>query len=770
MSNEGGMSYSDEDIGILASSVKNKYESSRNEAVHYKDYLDILLDRGSDKVNFPDFVGGNAKSMKTYPYTARIAPSIAEMVELYNENFDDIFEAIKDVPDETTRSEIRKSMFKEILKPKYTIEVKEPFKGNMWFGDSTHGVNVRPGLVEGDTKRPVPLVLADDIVHGLIVGITGSGKSVLMNSVAMNWLWEYAPWEINIYMGDFKKVELSRYGNIFKTPHVKVIAATDSPSYVVSLFKFLEEEMNAAKQLFSEFGIQNIQGFRKEFGLVLARNVALVDEFTQAFEKANASELIELEKSIQAVAKLGRSMGYHLIFGSQTMSGTVSASVLNQFGLGIALNSDEATSNLGIGNSGAVGLMSRGKGWCVANPMRSNGSKDNNVVVRVPYLDPETKGEGGSLNIFYSLLKEVSEMSANVGFKPELKFYNESSLRAYRALKEDLVKHKEEFEAYTENKRKDNVKVLTKIILGDTTRYLGSGSSELETFDWVCNRDRNLFVHSKSEGEIRYMLLLLTANFRAHNFAHKVFVGDIELYNLLKVGEYLPNVTVDISEEFDLAGYEGMLNGRQILKRYMNYSTMLGEHNQKIFCKWYSEKIVNQGSQKIVKEYDYEITRLISDIKDGSIETSTAEIEAELFGMMRSYNAHETWRGNKPFLSIFDFPVNFVWMFAPNSLVNCYRRGNMLQGCQSVFEECSAHGIYFIFVTRKYSSVKDIANACSYFLVSNPEDKIYGIEDFNMINPVEGANIRIFDKTNVDKTNFNFKKYQVTNRVYKEPF
>lgn len=768
-------SYSDSDINILAKLQGKSLAKKLNEGVSYVDFLETKLEICDDRDYYDNLIGSNPKFKSKYPMAVKIAPDIKTMCKIYYDNFDDIFESIKDIEDELTRNKIRCEMFKKLLKPQYEFTIMEPPVNGMWFGNTTNGINIRPGLEDGDTKKIRPFMLADDAVHALMVGITGSGKSVAMNAISMNWLYEYPPWELNIYMGDFKKVELSRYGNVFKTPHVKVIAATDSPSYVVSMFQFLENEMNAAKQLFSEFGIQNIKGFRDQFGLVVPRSVVIVDEFTQAFEKASTSEIVLLERSIQAVAKLGRSMGYHLMFGSQTMSGTVSSSVLNQFRLGLALNSDDTTSNLGIGNSGAVGLSSMGKGWVVVNPSRIDGEVKNNVKLRVPYINAEEEVEGG-ISVFYSLLRDISNEAAKVGYKSDLQFYNESSLRAYRALLKDLEDTKQTFSEHSERRRESNVKVLTKLILGDTTRYLGSDAEIMETMEIVCNRSRNIFVHSKSEEEIRYIMLLLTANFRAKNYTHKIFVGDIELYNNFKVGSYLDKCELDISEEFDMSDLQATLEGRKNVKRYSNYSMMKNDHSFKLYTKWASTRLVDLKGNPVLgklalelaEKFKYDFNAL--EIAFNS-DTELGDAEYNAFSPLYwNYKTYEDFRGKKKYASVFDFEPIIVWMFDPYNLYNCFRRGALSGDCATLFEECPAHNIYFVFITKKYNPVSEIAKLSNYFLVSSPEEKIYSIEDFNEINPVDGVNIRVFDKSATDKTNFNFKKFQVTDKVFASPF
>ena len=48
--------------------------------------------------------------------------------------------------------------------------------------------------------------MCDDNVHGLIAGRTGSGKSVFINALILSLITEYSPWELNLYLADFKRL------------------------------------------------------------------------------------------------------------------------------------------------------------------------------------------------------------------------------------------------------------------------------------------------------------------------------------------------------------------------------------------------------------------------------------------------------------------------------------------------------------------------------------------------------------------------------------
>lgn len=145
----------------------------------------------------------------------------------------------------------------------------------IWFNTTKNGVNLRPGtLEEGDGQAYAPVTLGDLSVHGVVVGRTGSGKSVFLNNLILNMLIEYSPWELDLYLADFKKVELSRYmsaGVEYQTPHLKTCAATSEIRYVITMLNHLVDCMQARQDLFTRLGLQKLSDFRDKYGVVLPR-------------------------------------------------------------------------------------------------------------------------------------------------------------------------------------------------------------------------------------------------------------------------------------------------------------------------------------------------------------------------------------------------------------------------------------------------------------------------------------------------------------------
>lgn len=337
------------------------------------------------------------------------------------------------------------------------------------------GINLRPGNLNDDRDKFNPIRMCDDNVHGLIAGRTGSGKSVFINALILSLITEYAPWELNLYLADFKKVELSRYmnnadeanSNIPFTPHVNACAATSEIRYVASLIKYLVDCMNARQEFFARLGVTKIQEFRNKYGLVLPRVLLVVDEFQQLFTEATNREKEEIQTMLNSITKLGRATGFHLIFASQEMSGTLRGNTLANFKIRMCLPCTQQISTDILGNSQAVNLE---RGYVLVNT--DSGDELKNRKYRVPFIETDKKDDDDddAKTAFYVFLDEIKLASKMFDLKYKIlaqKFYREE-------LQETETAYRSELDAIKDKKNElvlQNNSLFDAIILGKTVLY-----------------------------------------------------------------------------------------------------------------------------------------------------------------------------------------------------------------------------------------------------------------------------------------------------------
>lgn len=404
--------------------------------------------------------------------------------------------------------------------PIKVIEIKEPFSMGMWSGNTTDGINVRLGYLNGDSRYPEAVALGDDGVHFKAGGRTGAGKSVALNNIICNMLFEYPPWELMLFLADFKQVELTRYAKPTKTPHVRAVAATKDIDYVITMIAYMREQMELREKLFADIGTTNIKGFREKTGLTMPRMLQIDDEVQTLFLMANNKQTAQIEYDIDLIVRKGRALGCHLGFASQEMKGTIKKESLANFKIGISLPADPEVSETLIGNPAAGDL--KGKGKAILN--YEGGKKEFNKNFRVPLIEE---------HVLEKKLIELSDLADKVGYRHDLKFYDESYRRTIEDFNTELDKL--------------NVRGGDILVLGDTTRFK-SEKLDLEYINLLRRDSENIFMASKIVDDQLYMAKLLALNFsKKSNVHHVVLYGDPTYKDIYNLSTDIP-VLIEFSE------------------------------------------------------------------------------------------------------------------------------------------------------------------------------------------------------------------------------
>ncbi len=157
--------------------------------------------------------------------------------------------------------------------------------------------------------------------HGLVAGTTGSGKSEIMQSYVLSMATLFHPYEVGFIVIDFKGGGMV---NQFRDlPHLNgAITNIDGREIDRSLLS-IRAELRKRQELFAEFSVNHIDDYIKLFQektatVPLPHLILIVDEFAEL-----KSEQPDFMKELISTARIGRSLGVHLILATQKPAGVV---------------------------------------------------------------------------------------------------------------------------------------------------------------------------------------------------------------------------------------------------------------------------------------------------------------------------------------------------------------------------------------------------------------------------------------------------------------
>jgi DNA segregation ATPase FtsK/SpoIIIE, S-DNA-T family len=183
-----------------------------------------------------------------------------------------------------------------------------------------------------DINGRIRVAALETMPHLLIAGSTGSGKSVMINSMIMSILYKATPDDVRLIMVDPKRVELGMYEGI---PHLLTPVIID-PKKATNALRNAVLEMERRLRLLAEYGVRNIDQFNKKVRKVQAQPRSLFAEEEDTQEELRPlpyililiDELADLmmlegravEESVTRLAQMARAVGMHLVLATQRPS------------------------------------------------------------------------------------------------------------------------------------------------------------------------------------------------------------------------------------------------------------------------------------------------------------------------------------------------------------------------------------------------------------------------------------------------------------------
>lgn len=161
--------------------------------------------------------------------------------------------------------------------------------------------------------------------HGLVAGTTGSGKSEILQTYILSIATLFHPYEVGFVIIDFKGGGMV---NQFKDlPHLLGAITNIDGKEIDRSLKSIKAELQKRQRLFAEAEVNHIDKYIRKFkagevSTPLPHLVLVVDEFAEL-----KAEQPEFMKELISAARIGRSLGVHLILATQKPSGQVNEQI-----------------------------------------------------------------------------------------------------------------------------------------------------------------------------------------------------------------------------------------------------------------------------------------------------------------------------------------------------------------------------------------------------------------------------------------------------------
>lgn len=179
--------------------------------------------------------------------------------------------------------------------------------------------------------------------HGLVAGTTGSGKSEIVQSYILSLAVNYHPYEVGFLLIDYKGGGMA--GLFRNLPHLLGTITNLDGSESMRAMASIKSELARRQRIFSENNVNHINAYNKLFKLgevqePIPHLFLISDEFAE-LKKEQPDFMTELVSA----ARIGRSLGIHLILATQKPAGVVNDQIWTNSKFKLALKvQDEADS------------------------------------------------------------------------------------------------------------------------------------------------------------------------------------------------------------------------------------------------------------------------------------------------------------------------------------------------------------------------------------------------------------------------------------------
>ncbi len=279
--------------------------------------------------------------------------------------------------------------------------------------------------------------------HGLVAGTTGSGKSEFLQSWILAMAVNYPPNLVNFALIDYKGGGMSQ--DFRGLPHL-VGEATDISAGIDRALEAFRSENEKREIIFNKYQVKDWQEYfeKHQKGLIpetVPQLFIIVDEFAEL-----KTERAECIKDFISIARIGRSLGVHLLLATQTPSGSVTDEIRNNSNFKICLkmqNGGESRSVIGttdaarirnagrayvkVGEDGFYGMFQ--SFWCGAPYYGDKKEKSKNINrvrivetdgTRLRVIQSEKNEKKSDIKEIQAVVKHIKKTADKLAF-PKMK-------------------------------------------------------------------------------------------------------------------------------------------------------------------------------------------------------------------------------------------------------------------------------------------------------------------------------------------------------------
>lgn len=261
------------------------------------------------------------------------------------------------------------------------VRIEAPVPGRNVVGievpnDKVATVSLKDVLISNEfnsAKSPLTYAVGKDITgrimvgalnkmpHLLIAGTTGSGKSVMLNSIIISLLYKSSPDDCKLLLIDPKQVEFTPYEGI---PHLIVPKVISDLTKATNALQWAVDEMERRFRLIREARVRDIDEYNSTPDVVTYKKkkmpfiVIIIDEFSDFIMQGKK----EVEDKIIRLGQKARAAGIHIILATQYptteyVTGGIKANFPSRIAFKVASN---VNSVVILGQPGAEKLLGHG--------------------------------------------------------------------------------------------------------------------------------------------------------------------------------------------------------------------------------------------------------------------------------------------------------------------------------------------------------------------------------------------------------------------------